>query len=209
VAVEALRVILYDSKVAPNPRRVRIFLAEKGIEVPTKQVDIGKGESREPAFLAKNPLGGLPVLELDDGTCIAESLAICRYFEELQPQPPLLGTDAKDRAIVEMWSRRSELELWRFVTGCFQNTHDFFKGRIEQVPAWGELCRKTARERLAWFDRELASRAFIAGERFTIADITVLCAIDFGRVVDIRIAPAQKNLARWHEAVSSRPSAKA
>jgi len=202
-------VILYDSKVAPNPRRVRIFLAEKGIEVPTKQVDIGKAEGREPAFLAKNPLGGLPVLELDDGTCIAESLAICRYFEELQPQPPLLGTDARDRAIVEMWSRRTELELWRYVTGCFQNTHDFFKGRIQQVREWGELCRKTARERLAWLDRELAGRPFIAGERYTVADITALCAIDFGRVVDIRIAPAQKNLARWHESVSSRPSARA
>jgi glutathione S-transferase len=202
-------VILYDSKVAPNPRRVRVFLAEKGIEVPTRQLDIGKAESREPAFLAKNPLGALPVLELDDGTCIAESLAICRYFEELHPEPPLFGTDAKDRAIVEMWSRRSELELWRYVTGCFQNTHDFFKGRIEQVPAWGEQCRKTARERLAWLDGELATRPFVAGERFTVADITVLCAVDFGRVVDVRIAPTQKNLARWHESVSSRPSAKA
>jgi glutathione S-transferase len=202
-------VILYDSKVAPNPRRVRIFLAEKGIEVPTRQVDIGKAESRQPAFLAKNPLGALPVLELDDGTCISESLAICRYFEELQPQPPLFGTDARDRAIVEMWSRRTELELWRYVTGCFQNTHDFFKGRIEQVPAWGELCRKTARARLAWLDEELAQRPFVAGDRYTVADVTALCAIDFGRVVDIRIAPTQKNLARWHESVSSRPSAKA
>jgi glutathione S-transferase len=149
------------------------------------------------------------VLELDDGTCIAESLAICRYFEELHPAPPLFGTNALDRAVVEMWSRRTELEVWRFVSGCFQHTHDFFKGRIEQVPAWGELCRKTARERLAWLDRELAARPFVAGERYTVADITLLCAIDFGRVVEIRIAPEQKNLARWHEAVSSRPSARA
>jgi glutathione S-transferase len=201
--------LLYDSKVAPNPRRVRIFLAEKGIEVPTRQVDIGTAESRQPRFLAKNPLGALPVLELDDGTCIAESVAICRYFEEVQPSPPLMGTDARDRAIVEMWSRRTELELWRYVTGCFQNTHAFFAGRIEQVPAWGELCRKTARERLAWLDGELAERPFVAGPRYTIADITLLCAIDFGRVVEIRIAPEQKHLARWHEAVSSRPSAKA
>jgi glutathione S-transferase len=202
-------VILYDSKIAPNPRRVRVFLAEKGVTVPVRQVDIATGENRKPPFLAKNPLGGLPVLELDDGTCIAESVAICRYFEELHPTPPLFGTDARDRAIVEMWSRRTELELWRFVTGCFQHTHDFFKGRIEQVPAWGELCRKTARERLAWLDRELAGRPFMAGERYTIADVTALCAIDFGRVVEIRIAPDQKHLARWHEAVSARPSAKA
>jgi glutathione S-transferase len=202
-------VILYDSKVAPNPRRVRVFLAEKGIEVPVRQVDIGSAENRKPPFLAKNPLGGLPVLELDDGTCIAESLAICRYFEELHPDPPLFGRGALDRALVEMWSRRTELEVWRHVSGCFQHTHDFFKGRIEQVPAWGEVCRKTARERLAWLDRELAGRPFVAGERYTVADVTLLCAIDFGRVVDIRIAPEQKHLARWHEAVSSRPSAKA
>jgi len=201
--------ILYDSKTAPNPRRVRIFLAEKGIEVPVRQVEIGRSESREPGFLAKNPLGALPVLELDDGTCISESLAICRYFEEVQPSPPLMGTDARDRAIVEMWSRRTELELWRYVTETFQHTHAYFAGRIEQLPAWGERCRRTARERLAWLDRELAARPFVAGPRFTVADITLLCAVDFGRVVEIRIAPEQKHLTRWHEAVSSRPSAKA
>jgi glutathione S-transferase len=200
---------LYDSAMAPNPRRVRIFLAEKGIAVPVVTMDIGKAENRKPPFLAKNPLGGLPVLELDDGTCIAESVAICRYFEETQPNPPLLGTDAKDRAVVEMWQRRMELELFRNVTGCFQNTHKFFAGRIPQVPEYGEVCRNAARARLAWLDGELASRPFVAGERYTIADITALCAIDFGRVSDIRIAPEQKQLQRWYDAVSSRPSAKA
>jgi glutathione S-transferase len=200
---------LYDSKPAPNPRRVRIFLAEKGITVPSVQVDLGKGATRSPAFLAKNPMGGVPVLELDDGTCIAESVAICRYFEETQPEPPLMGTGARERAVVEMWQRRVELELFRNVTGCFQNTHDFFKGRIEQVPAYGEVCRKAGRARLAWLDGEMATRPFIAGPRYTIADITALCAIDFGRVVDIRIADDQKNLARWYESVSTRPSAKA
>jgi glutathione S-transferase len=200
---------LYDSKLAPNPRRVRIFLAEKGISVPTVQVDIGKGESRKAPYIEKNPLGGLPMLELDDGTCIAESVAICRYFEALQPDPPLMGTTAADQGVVEMWQRRMELEVFRNVTGCFQNTHDFFKGRIEQVPAYGEVCRKAGRARLAWLDGELATRPFIAGQRYTIADITALCAIDFGRVVDIRIADDQKHLARWYEAVASRPSAKA
>ena len=200
---------LYDSAPAPNPRRVRIYLAEKGLTVPTVQVDIGKAENRTPPFLAKNPLGGLPFLELDDGTVIAESVAICRYFEVLHPQPPLFGTDAKDQALVEMWQRRMELELFRNVSGTFQNTHAFFKGRIPQVPEYGEVCRDAARKRLAWLDGELTGRPFIAGERYTVADITALCAIDFGRVVDIRIAPEQKNLARWHEAVSARPSAKA
>lgn len=200
---------LYDSKAAPNPRRVRIFLAEKGIEVPTVPVDLAKAETRTPEFLAKNPLGAVPLLELDDGTEIAESVAICRYFEELQPDPPLFGTDAKDRAVVEMWQRRMELSLFASVTGCFQNTHAFFAGRIEQVPAYGEVCRASARKRLAWLDQELAARRFVAGERYTIADVTALCAIDFGRVVDVRIAPEQTNLARWHAEVSARPSAKA
>jgi glutathione S-transferase len=200
---------LYDSKLAPNPRRVRIFLAEKGIEVPSVQVDLGKAETRTPEFLARNPMGGVPVLELDDGTAISESVAICRWFEETHPSPPLMGTDAKDRALVEMWQRRMEYELFRYVTGCFQNTHDFFKGRSEQVPAYGEVCRATARKRLAWLDGELAARPFVAGERYSIADITALCAIDFGRVVGIRIEPEQANLKRWHDAVSARPSAKA
>lgn len=200
---------LYDSKMAPNPRRVRVFLAEKGVDIESVQLDLGKAETRSDGFLAKNPLGGVPVLELDDGTPIAESVAICRYVEELHPTPPLFGTDAKDRAIVEMWQRRVENEVFRNVTGCFQNTHAFFAGRIEQVPAYGEVCRKTARARLAWLDRELAERPFVAGDRYTIADITLLCGIDFGRVVDIRIAPEQQHLLRWYEAVSSRPSAKA
>jgi glutathione S-transferase len=200
---------LYDSTLAPNPRRVRIFLAEKGVEVPTVQVDLGKAESRQPEFLARNPLGGVPVLELDDGTCIAESVAICRYFEVLHPQPPLLGTDAKDQALVEMWQRRMEFELFQNITGVFRNTHKFFEGRIEQVPEFGEVCRRAAEKRLAWLDGELAGRPFVAGERFTIADITALCGIDFGRVTGIRPAPDQKNLLRWHEAVSSRPSARA
>jgi glutathione S-transferase len=199
---------LYESAAAPNPRRVRIFLAEKGISVPIVPVDIGKAENRQPAFLARNPFGGVPVLELDDGSFLAESVAICRYFEETHPEPALMGTDARDRAIVEMWQRRMELDLFNLATGAFRNTHKFFAGRIPQVPEYGEVCREAARKRLAWLNDELAGRPFIAGDRYTIADITALCAIDFGRVSDIRIAPDQKHLARWHEAVSSRPSAK-
>ena len=200
---------LYDSTMAPNPRRVRIFLAEKGVQVPMLQVDLGKGESRQPAFLAKNPLGSVPVLELDDGTCIAESVAICRYFEVLHPQPPLLGEGAKQEALVEMWQRRMETEVFQNITGVFRNTHAFFKGRIEQVPEFGEVCRRAALKRLAWLDEELASRPFVAGDRFTIADITALCGLDFGRVTGIKPAPEQKNLLRWHEVVSGRPSARA
>ena len=200
---------LYDARTAPNPRRVRIFLAEKGIEVPIEQVDIVSAQNRSPEFRTKNAMGTLPVLELDDGTTIAESVAICRYFEEIQPDPALMGTDAKDRAVVEMWQRRMELEVFVPVAQAFRNVHAFFKGRIPQVPEYGEVCRTHAQQRLAWLDEVLADRPFIAGERYTIADITALCGIDFGRVSDIRIHPEQVNLTRWHQAVSARPSAKA
>ena len=200
---------LYGSAVAPNPRRVRIFLAEKGIEVPTVEVDIVKAENRQPDFLAKNPLGGVPILELDDGAIIAESTAICRYFEETQPEPPLMGTDARDRAIVEMWLRRVEFEVAFPIMQTFRNTHDFFKGRIPQVPEWGSICKKRAIQQLAWLEGELADRPFVAGDRYTIADITLLIGVDFGRVSDIRIDPEHKNLTRWYGEVSARPSAKA
>jgi len=202
-------VILYDSSFAPNPRRVRIFLAEKNVEVPIQQIDIGKAENRESPYIDKNPLAGLPMLELDDGTCIAESVAICRYFEEKHPDPPLMGVEAVDRALVEMWNRRMEFELLQTIAGVFRHTHEFFKGRVNQVPEYGEACRLAAPANLEWLDAELADRPFIAGPRYTIADITALCAIDFGRVSDIRVGAELKNLSRWYEAVSSRPSAKA
>lgn len=200
---------LYDSAMAPNPRRVRVFLAEKGVEVENVQIDIGKAENRQPPFLEKNPMGGVPVLELDDGTHIAESVAICRYIEGQHPEPPLMGVDARDAALVEMWNRRMEHELAIPIMQSFRNTHDFFKGRIPQVPEYGEVCKASALKRLEWLDGELANRPFIAGDRFTIADITALIGIDFGRVVGISIPAEQKNLTRWYEDVSSRPSAKA
>ena len=200
---------LYDSAMAPNPRRVRIFLAEKGIEVPTIQVDLGKAENRQPDYLAKNPMGGVPILELDDGTIIAESVAICRYFEQKQPDPPLMGVGADDSALVEMWQRRMELEIASPIMGTFRNTHDFFKGRIPQVPEYGAVLKENAFKRLEWIDTELADRRFVAGDRFTIADITLLIGIDFGRVSKIGIQPDQKHLSRWYDEVSARPSAKA
>jgi glutathione S-transferase len=200
---------IYESTQAPNPRRVRIFLAEKGITVPLEQVNLGTADNRKPEFLKINPMGGVPVLELDDGTRIAESVAVCRYFEETHPQPPLFGVDAKDKAVVEMWNRRMELEILAMTAGSFRNTSDFFKGRIPQVKEYGEVCRNAALKRLEWLDTELANREFIAGDRYSIADITGLVGIDFGRTTGIKIAENQKNLARWHQAVSSRPSAKA
>jgi glutathione S-transferase len=200
---------LYDSKMAPNPRRVRIFLAEKGIQVSDDQVDLAKAQNRSPEFLKINPMGGVPVLQMDDGTNLAESVAICRYFEETHPEPRLMGIDARDKAVVEMWQRRMELNLFSTVTGCFRNTSEFFKGRIPQVPEYGEVCRQAAEKAFGMVDGFLADRKFIAGERYTIADITALVAVDFAKLIKLRVSPEQKNLARWHEAVSSRPSAKA
>lgn len=200
---------IYNSPVAPNPRRVRVFLAEKGVQVPYEDVDLGKAVNRQPEFLKINPLAGVPVLELDDGTCIAESVAICRYFEGLHPEPPLMGVDAKDRAVVEMWNRRMELTILMPIADAFRQRHEFFKGRIRQLPEYAELQKANAEDNLKWLETELGSRHFIAGDRFSIADITAMIAIDFGRVSKIAIQPDQKNLARWHAEVSARPSAKA
>jgi glutathione S-transferase len=200
---------LYDSKMAPNPRRVRIFLAEKGIQIADEQVDLAKAQNRTPEFLKINPYGGVPVLQLDDGTNLAESVAVCRYFEETHPEPRLMGVDARDKALVEMWQRRMELNLLAMAAGAFRNTSDFFKGRIPQVPEYGEVCRQAAERAFGMVDGFLASSKFIAGDRYTIADITALVAIDFAKLVKLRITPEQKNLARWYETVSSRPSAKA
>ncbi|MGE0822062.1 MAG: glutathione S-transferase family protein [Candidatus Binatia bacterium] len=200
---------IYDSKTAPNPRRVRIFVAEKGLQIPYEEVDIGNAVNRGEEFRKKNPSGTVPVLELDDGTCISETVAICRYLEELHPNPPLMGIDAKDKAIVEMWQRRMELELLIPIADAFRQRHDFFKGKIRQVAEYAEAQKKNAEERLAQLNNELANQQFIAGDRYTIADITALCAIDFGRVSKIAIQPDQQHLTRWHAAVSARPSAKA
>jgi glutathione S-transferase len=200
---------IHESRNAPNPRRVRVFLAEKGIQVPYEEVDIGRAVNRGEEFRKKNPLSTVPVLELDDGSFISESVAICRYFEELQPQPPLFGADAKQRALVEMWNRRMEFNILQPIADAFRQRHDFFKGRIRQLAEYAEVQRLNAEDGLDWLDRELASRHFIAGEQFSIADITAVVAIDFGRVSKIAIKPDQLNLARWHAEVSARPSTKA
>lgn len=201
---------LYDYQLAPNPRRVRVFLAEKGIEVPTVQVDILKQETKQPAYLAIAPNGLLPALELDDGTVILESVAICRYFEGIQPEPRLMGVDLLDAAVVEMWQRRIELELMLPMAMAFRNTHPLMAAAHRQFPDFGEAQRKVANKRLAMLDGDLADREFIAGERFSIADITALVSLQFfSQFADFQIAADQPNLKRWYDTVSSRPSAQA
>jgi glutathione S-transferase len=201
---------LYNHSLAPNPRRVRIFAAEKGIELALEEIDILAGQSRLPEFLAKNSSGAVPVLELDDGSYLSESVAICRYLEGLQPEPNLLGRDLREQAEVERWNRRMELELLGPIGRTFQNTNPIFQSRIKQFPEYGEAQRAIVYRRLERMDQELEGREFIAGDRFTIADITALVAIDFGhRLADIQVAPSLSHSARWHETVSKRASANA
>lgn len=201
---------LYDGGRAPNPRRVRIFLAEKGISVPVVPVDIMALEQKSPAVTALNPLMRVPILELDDGSALSESVAICRYFEELHPEPALMGTDALDRANVEMWNRRMELNLGAAI-GAVARHGNKGMATLEpvQVPEWADFNRGLVPGLLSWLNEELAGREFIAGSRYTIADITALCMIDFMKVTKIPIGDTNRHLLRWHGAVSGRPSAKA
>jgi glutathione S-transferase len=201
---------LYDSKLAPNPRRLRIFLAEKGITVPTEQVDIAAKQHKTPEYAAINPLQRMPALVLDDGTVITESIAICRYFEMQQPQPPLFGVGAKEIALVEMWNRRCEMNFLAAVAAVFRHLHPAMKElEVPQIPAWAEANRPQATWFLEFLDGELANREFIAGDRYSVADITTLCAVDFMKPARLAMPAAADNVRRWHAAVSARPSAKA
>ncbi len=201
---------LFDGGRAPNPRRVRVFLAEKGILVPLVPVDMAALEHRGGDVGARNPLRRLPVLELDDGTIITESVAICRYFEELQPEPALFGRDALGKALVEMWQRRVELNLLACVAAAFRHIHPAMKEwEVPQIPAWGEANKPKAVEFLRFLDGELDGREFIAGGSYTIADITGLIAIDFMKPARIQVPPDCTHVQRWYQAVSSRPSATA
>ena len=199
---------ILQTRTAPNPRRVRIFLAEKGIEVPFEELDLMKLKS--PEFTELNWFQRVPVLVLDDGTVIAETVAICRYFEETQPEPALFGKGALGRATVEMWNRRMELGLLLSVAQAFRHLHPAMAQlEVPQVAAWGEANKPRALEILGFMDRELASRQYIAGDTFSVADITALVAVDFMKPARIQRPPELKNVERWHQEVSARPSAKA
>jgi glutathione S-transferase len=204
---------LYEMTAAPNPRRVRIFLAEKGITVPFVQVDMRKGEHKAPDFMKKNPSGKIPVLELDDGTCIAESVAICRYFEALHPKPSLFGATPKELGRIEMANRQLELELLSQVGVSWVNgpiVAQMAPGRFKQNPQAKESSDAAVRSFYKRLDGELANREYMADNAYSIADITGLVTIDFaGSLVDLKPDASLENLWRWHAAVSSRPSAKA
>lgn len=201
---------LHDSKVAPNPRRVRIFLAEKGVDIPTEQVDIGRQDQKGEAFTRLNPLQAAPVLVLDDGTAISESVAICRYIEELHPEPQLFGSDALSRAVIEMWNRRAEIAFQIPVQMAFRHAHPAMKAlEIPQVPEIVEPMKARALAFLDIAEQQLGKNAFIAGDAFSIADITLLCAVDWMKPARIALPDHLVNVKRWRESVSARPSAAA
>ncbi len=201
---------LYDFGRAPNPRRVRIFLAEKGINIPTEQVDLGALQQKSESYTAINPLQRVPALVLDDGTVITESIAICRYFEALNPEPPLFGRGARDSALIEMWNRRAEFHLYLPVSSVFRHLHPGAKGLEDpQVPAWGEANKPRVFEFLQLLDGELKHRPYVAGEEFSVADITALVSVDFMKVSKLAVPDQLTHLRRWRAAVSSRPSAAA
>lgn len=199
---------LYDAQRAPNPRRVKIFLKEKGIEVETVKVDMGAMAHRSPEITAMNPLQQLPLLEFEDGSVLTESVAICRYFEELHPEPPLFGRDARERAFVEMWNRRAELNFLAAIAACFRHLHPAMAAaEVPQVAEWGEANKPKVLAFLSLLDRELEGRSFVAGEHYSIADITTMVAFDFMKVARLSCPQDHEHVWRWYRAVSSRPSA--
>jgi glutathione S-transferase len=199
---------LYDYGTAPNPRKVRIFLAEKGVEYELVQVDMMKGEHKSPEFLSKNPSGKVPVLELDDGRYLSESIAICRYLEAVYPEPNLFGADAYELGFIEMRNRQMETELWSQIGVSWVNGPIVAKmGVYKQIPEAKEASDVNVKKYYERLDTELAEVEYLAGSRFTVADITLLTGIDFATtMVDLRPDDSLVNLWRWHALVCSRDS---
>ena len=201
---------LYNS-IGPNPRVVRMFIAEKGLSVPLEEVDLMAGDNRKPAHLARNPHGQMPALELDDGGCISEIVAICEYLEDTHPNPPLIGGNAKEKAETRMWTRRLDLNIVEPMTNGFRFSQGLrlFKDRIVTVPEAAEGLKKIAQDRLSWLEPQMAGKEFVCGSRFTLADIHLFCFLDFGAQVGQPLNPDNKNIASWFERIKQRPSTKA
>lgn len=194
---------------APNPRRVRIFLAEKGLSIPMEQVPLRQGAHKDPKFLTKNSLGQVPVLELDDGSTLSESVAICRYLEELHPTPALFGATAWQRAQVEMWMRRIEFVLMSRIGAVWVNTHKFTAHLGTQYKDYGEASRERSLKAMQWLNGELADKEFLAAGHFSMADIVALTTLDFATWIGLETPADLTHLRAWHARVSARPSAAA
>ena len=206
----------YDFTAAPNPRRARIFMAEKGIEVESVQVDLMSGANLKPDYTALNPYCTVPTLQLDDGTCLCDNLSIAYYLESVQPEPPLIGTSPVETALILEWTSRIETDGIGAVGEAFRNSNPAFAKRaltgsvgFEAIPALVERGKARTKAFFTFLDEQLQGRDYLVGDRFSLADITALCAVDFAGWIKIGIEDDQTNLKRWHESVSSRPSAKA
>ncbi|MBL6456867.1 glutathione S-transferase family protein [Belnapia sp. T6] len=203
--------MLFYNSVGPNPRVVRIFMAERGVEIPKTEIDLRGGENRQPLYMAKNPAGQMPCLEFDDGSVLAEITAICEYLDEITPGPSLIGANPRERAETRMWARRIDLNIvepmlngFRFAEGL-----KLFQNRIRCIPQAADDLKATARERLAWLDGLIAGRTFICGEKLTLADIMLFAFLDFGAQVGQPIDPALKAVTAHRAMMAARPSAKA
>ncbi len=201
---------IFETRTAPNPRRVRMFMAEKGLldEAEFVEIDLLKGENRSPEFAARNPMKKVPVMELDDGTCISETMAICRYFEEAYPDAPtLLGNTPVEKALVEQWLRWLDFYFFMPTGMCFQHTTGYFKDRMTPFPEWGAECGKGVQKFMHFLDKHLEGKEYLCLDRFTAADINAYVTLAFARVVQIRIEPEQKNLQAWYDRINQRASA--
>lgn len=194
---------------APNPRRVRIFLAEKGIDLPETPVNMMKREHKSPEFRAKNSLGQLPTLELDDGTTISETVAICRYLEETNPEPPMFGTTAVERALVDQWIRRVEFTVMTPVGMYWRHAHPRTAALLTQFKDFGESNAETYKGAQKYLDRELEGHQFVVGDTYTMADICLLSTVDFAEWIGLPMDPEFTHLKAWHDRVTARPSANA
>ncbi len=202
--------ILYGAPMpAPNPFRVRMFLAEKGIDLPETKVDMFKREHKSPEFRAKNSMGQIPTLELDDGTCISETVAICRYFEETNPTPPLFGTTPVEKALVDQWVRRVEFAVMMPVGSYWRHAHPRTAALLTQYKDFGESNKETYKGAQKYLNRELEGREFLVGERLTMADICLLSTVDFAEWIGLPVEEEYGNLVDWRTRMKARPSASA
>ncbi|HVN02430.1 MAG TPA: glutathione S-transferase family protein [Caulobacteraceae bacterium] len=201
----------FYNSIGPNPQVVKMFMAEKGLDIPRVEINIMGGENRQAPYTAKNPTGQMPALELDDGVVLAEILPICEYLEEIRPSPPLIGTNPEERAITRMWARRIDLNICENLANGFRFSQglQLFQNRVHCIPQAADDLKAIAREKLAWLDGLIAGRTWIVGERFTLADIHLFCFLEFGANVGQPLDPANGNLAAWKDRVAARPSATA
>ncbi|HEY2707647.1 MAG TPA: glutathione S-transferase family protein [Caulobacteraceae bacterium] len=198
----------FYNSMGPNPRVVKMFMAEKGLDIPREDVDLMGGANRQPGYMAKNPAGQLPALELDDGTVLAEILPICEYLEEKHPSPPLIGTNAEERAVTRMWTRRVDLNVCEPMANGFRFGEGLrlFENRVRCIPQASDDLKTVAKEKLTWLDGLIAGRDYIAGDRFSLADILLFGFLEFGANVGQPLDPANANLTAWQARVAARPS---